>query len=523
MCTRVVTLIFLSLVVVYPLIAQEVTRETAPGGAVSISSPVVSKERQLKLLQLEEAKLKLENAENTYKRMENDLERMKALYEGQYVSGQLYEQSVRSWEAAKTEYDNARLGLQRTKLNFLQDASRISVVEAAQRINKEGTRVLDFTLMNTSSATDAMVTDEDLKDVKRIEALLRIENVRVTVLSDKTQIGKPFEIEIPFLDYGQTYKGTFELQQEKVEAVTLRIEYLIKVDERVVYLEKQSGEDIVRVTSLQFAQEGNAGESVLFDLELERLAETGKTFALEVVNAPEYIRSRFEEKGKQLSQVKFAERVGTRNLELRCYVPEELGQEFLDKPINFFVIVGDERAVNKLKALGKEKPSQPITEQQIAEMKVGYEALQLTPRGRPELQLAAPNLYFEIDPGEPVNLRIVVRNTGTVALRDVRVETEIPNDWTAVIKPELLDKIERKNETPVDIKVILPKAIGTGIYDMQVVAKCQYEGEPVESPKKDVRINVKSRVNVIGTAIVVTLLVAAMAGVAVFTIRLARR
>jgi hypothetical protein len=58
---------------------------------------------------------------------------------------------------------------------------------------------------------------------------------------------------------------------------------------------------------------------------------------------------------------------------------------------------------------------------------------------------------------------------------------------------------------------------------MQVVAKCLYEGEPVESPDKDVRINVKSRVNLLGTIIIVTVLVAAMLGVAVFTIRLARR
>jgi hypothetical protein len=71
--------------------------------------------------------------------------------------------------------------------------------------------------------------------------------------------------------------------------------------------------------------------------------------------------------------------------------------------------------------------------------------------------------------------------------------------------------------------VILPENIGTGIYEMQVVAKCLYEGEPVESPKKDVRINVKSKVNLLGTVIIVMVLVVAMLGVAVFTIRLARR
>ena len=522
MRNRMMLLIFFVSLVV-GVVSVQISRAEEEAATPAAMAPAMSKERELKLLQLEEAKLQREDAWNLYQRMENDYEGMKELYTKGFVSGNIYDTALRAWEQADAAYKTADLNLRRTELGFLQDATRISVVTATQEINAEGQRVLEFVLMNTSNVSEAMVTDEDFDKRDEFEKLLRIENIRVSVVHQGIQIGKPFEIEIPALDYGQKVRDKFILQQEKVEFVDLQIEYLNKVDTRTVYLEKQSGEDIPRATSLQFAQEGNAGESVMFDLELERLAEDAATFALEVVNLPDYIRYRFEEEGKQLSQVKFPERVATRKLDLRCYVPEELAQEFLDQPIDFFAVVGGEEAVKKLVALAGEIAPEPITEKNIGDLKIGYEALQLIPRGRPEVQLAAAQLYFELDPGEPLTVRIVVRNTGTVALREVRLETEKPYDWTTVINPELLDKIEPKEEISSDIQVILPADIGTGIYEMQVVAKCLYEGEPVESPKKDVRISVKSKVNLLGTVIIVMVLVIAMLGVAVFTIRLARR
>ena len=520
------SMVLLFLLVILPV--QGVSAQT--GGAAPESQTAltkgttVSKERELKLLQLEEAKIKLGSDWNTYQRAETDYEGMKELYDKQYVSGQLYEQALTNWQKAEADYENAKINLRRTELNFLQDASRISVIKATQRINEDIQRVLDFTLMNTSNVTEALVTDADLKNRQAIEARLRIENILVTVLNQGIQIGKPFEIVIDGLDYGETYEDMFVLQQEKIESVQLKIEYLGKVDNRTVYMEKQSGEDIPRVTSIQFAQEGNAGETVEFDLELERLAEDAATFALELVNLPEYIRGRFDDQGNMLTQVKFPERVASRELEVHCYIPEETSQDFLDKPIDFFALVGDEKAVKELKALEQEIAPEPITVENIENLKIGYEMLRLTPRGRPEMRIDAPNLYFEIDdPSKPVEIRVVVRNTGTATLREVRLETDKPYDWIVSITPDLLDKIDPREEVPADISVILPEGIGTGIYDLRAVVKCQYQGQAVQSPDKEFRINVKSRVNVLGTIILVTALVVAMLGVAVFTVRLARR
>jgi hypothetical protein len=521
-------IVLLALLVMLPL--KAVLGQTE---AVTLEFPsdltdgtTISKERELKLLQLNEAKIALQKARNDLDRKKTEYTGMKELYDGEYVSGKRYQDAMNALETAQAAFETAEINLRRTKLSFLQNASRISVIEATQSVHEDGQRVrreLDFTLMNTSNVWEAIVTDEDLADKGKIQERLRIENILVTVLAQNIQIGKPFEIVIPSLGYGQQYKNKFVLQQTKIDSVQLRIEYLGKVDNRTVYMEKQSGEDIPRVTSMQFAQEGNAGGSVQFDLDLERLAEDAATFALEVVNLPDYIRPRFEEQGKMLSNVKFPERIATRKLNLRCYIPEEIAEEFLDKTISFFAVVGNEKAVKQLKALESENPAQPVTLEDIESRKIGYEALRLTPRGRPELRIDAPNLYFETEPDQPVDIRVVIKNSGTATLREVRLETIKSYDWIVNITPDLFDKIEPREEVQADITVMLPEGIGTGIYDLRAVVKCLYQGEPVQAPEKEFRISVKTRVNLALTIALFGAIVLAMAGLAVFTIRLARR
>jgi len=486
-------------------------------------STTISKERELKLLQLKTARITLQNALNNLNRKKTEYTGMKELYDKLYVSGQRHQKALTDLEDAQTAYETAVIALRQTELSFLQNASRISVIEATQSLNEEKKRVLEFTLKNTSNVMEAIVTDQDLENMNEIKERLRIENILITVLATNIQIGKPFEIVIPSLGYEEQYTDKFVLQQQQIDAVQLRIEYLSKVDNRTVYMEKRSGEDIPRVTSIQFAQEGNAGSTVEFDVDLERLAEDAATFTLEVVNLPDYIRGRFDDQGNVLTEVKFPERVAKRNLEVHCYVPEETSEDFLDKSIDFFAVVGPEKAVRQLKVLEADIAPKPVTAEQIEALKVGYEMLRLTPRGRPELRIDAPNLYFETQPEQPVEIRVVIKNSGTATLREVRLETIKPYDWIVNITPDLFAEMKPREEMPADISVMLPESIGTGIYDLRAVVKCQYQGQPVQSPEKEFRISVKSKVNLGLTIALFGGIVLAMVGLAVFTIRLARR
>ena len=206
-------------------------------------STTISKERELKLLQLKTARITLQNALNNLNRKKTEYTGMKELYDKLYVSGQRHQKALTDLEDAQTAYETAVIALRQTELSFLQNASRISVIEATQSLNEEKKRVLEFTLKNTSNVMEAIVTDQDLENMNEIKERLRIENILITVLATNIQIGKPFEIVIPSLGYEEQYTDKFVLQQQQIDAVQLRIEYLSKVDNRTVYMEKRSGED----------------------------------------------------------------------------------------------------------------------------------------------------------------------------------------------------------------------------------------------------------------------------------------
>ena len=85
---RMMLLIFFVSLVAGAVIVQ-VGRAAEEAETLTDTAPAMSKERELKLLQLEEAKLLREDAWNLYQRMENDYNGMKDLYKNGFVSGQI--------------------------------------------------------------------------------------------------------------------------------------------------------------------------------------------------------------------------------------------------------------------------------------------------------------------------------------------------------------------------------------------------------------------------------------------------
>ena len=90
---------------------------------------------------------------------------------------------------------------------------------------------------------------------------------------------------IPVLALGETVEVEFGLQRPEVEEVAVQLKYLNRTDDHVIYLEKASARDVVRVYVEQFSQEGTLGSQVVYQLRLERLAEDEKTFQLVALGA----------------------------------------------------------------------------------------------------------------------------------------------------------------------------------------------------------------------------------------------
>jgi len=490
----------------------------------------MTKEERMMLLELQKADVALKQAESQRNQKKSEYEQMIELKKRGVITGDELNRAREEYERAEMLYKNAQISLEETLLNFLKDATHISVVRGEKYRNSEGRNIARIVIKNTSDVKLASMVEEAWKNYRKdvslpdVKALLNVENIFISIIWHGVMVGSPYEIIVPSLPYGEERTLEFELREKDVEEVIVSMKYLNKIDERPIYLQRSSAEDIVAVTSYQFSQEGTLGKSVLFDLELERLAETGKTFALDVVNLPEKIRWNFEDRGKQVTKVKFSQGTPKINLNLRTYIPEEMPEDELDRPIRFYAVVADARAVEKLRELKIRRGPKPISEDELKSIRVGYELLELIPRGIGEIELSSPNLYYEINPGDVVKMRFTLENTGTVRLNNVRVKVDPQAPlWEAKAEPEVVGTIDPREKIPVDIKVTPPAGVDVGKYEVKVLAKTEHKGRPIESLEKNVTVVVKTRANILLGSALVLLLVGLVVGVAIFTIRLSRR
>ncbi len=520
--------------------AQVEVTQTDPALAVA-----ESKEHQTMLLQLKEAQFMYEQAVTDYNREEMEYKSMQKLFQDGVVSGRLEDEARRERDNRKVALEQARLELERTKIGFVSDATHITVEEAIKyRVAQEGKYRMKFKIKNSSNVDQALVinpddnpTQEQIdKERERVVKLLGIENLTISIMGvtagGKVEIGSPLEIKVPYLATDDAFKGEFVLQQD-VEQVDLIMKYLKTIDSRTIYLEKVSGEDIVRVESKQFAQEGALNTSVRFDLGFNRLAEDERTFALEVVNIPQEIRYQFESGGNALRQVKFTADSQSRELFMRTYVPEKLDQGKLDKPINFFAIVADDQALDALDAMKDEYDGSVTGDEvvkeiadKLTELKVGFERLQLTPVGVPEMELTARVFYHEIMPDEQVDFEMTLRNSGTVSLNKIRLVSEEPYGWDVFIDPETVPSLEPDEETKVVFKIVPPADITVGRYEIDIHAECEHKAEKIESDNgqdKTVTIEVASKANLALMITIVVIILVLVLGIAFVTVRVSRR
>ncbi|RKY57320.1 MAG: hypothetical protein DRP94_09185 [Candidatus Latescibacterota bacterium] len=482
----------------------------------------MTKREKAMRLQLERAELVLEQAKSEYEKQRQRYEEMKELKARGIITGDELNSAREAYERAKVALKEAQINLEQTVLGFVEEATHISIIRAQKYRAEDGTRRVRLTLKNTSDVKAASAAYKDVLSPQEVRALVGIENIFVSILKDGVLIGDPYEVRIPSLAYGQEVTVEFGLQRD-AEEVTVRMKYLNKAEDRKVYLQKSGREDVVSVMSLQFAQEGELGSSVVFDLELERMAEDEKTFALDVVGLPSKYRYQFEYQGKQLSQVKFSQGMAKLSLGLRVWVPRELPEEEIGKPVSFFAVVADKYGAEQLRRLRRKLGGRQIREDDLKPLKLGYEVLELTPKGVGEIELSSPNLYYEIRPDQKLEMKFTLRNTGTVVLEDVRVEVDPPAQWEYRVVPEKVDRIEPQKEVPVKVEVTPPGDVEVGKYEVKVGASCEHEGKLVEAQEKNVTVNVQGKANVLGSALLVMLLVGIVVGVAIFTVKLSRR
>jgi hypothetical protein len=286
----------------------------------------------LEVLSLRAAQVGLESAREAHERYKSEYENSQRLFAQSIISKKELDAALSDYAQAQQRLKQAEIQLEQTKLSFLANATHITIMEAKKYYDSQSRRMLDLVLRNASNLTqaesalglrkDKIESASSWQNPEQIRALLNIENIIVSIVSDSSSIGKPYEEIIPVLPYGDQKKVTFELLTDVQEA-GVRLSYLDQTVTERIYLEKESLQQIPTVIASQFSQEGQLGATIRYSLDLEMLVTSDTGFSLTVTNLPPQINYSFVESrsGARITSVRFTEQVSKHELALELSIP----------------------------------------------------------------------------------------------------------------------------------------------------------------------------------------------------------
>ncbi len=464
----------------------------------------------MKLLTLKKAQLSQEKAKG-------DFERYLRLKEEGLTSEQ-------DFARIRTAYLQAQVDYQQALIAFMGSEARIAVVSAVKIQDAGGKKFVTVRLRYSSKELKELAKlNIDASELFPLDFMKEIKDVSVSLKSDGKIVSDPYEKIIPSLPVEAEREVTFKLLKD-VENLDINVFYSGKNETTSVYLQKGLSANIVTVNSAQFSQEADLETQATYDLSLEKFSGEANIFKLEILNLPHQINYEFSDPATQarLSQIKFTEGVTSMKLSLKLYLPKNAdAQVSIDKPIEFYVIALDNEQAALLADTGK--ADAVVGPREIDAMKAGYVRLVLVPRGVGKIEVQALNLYHEIRVGRDVDMKVTVRNAGTRKLNNIRVYADMPMNWRAEIKPDLIPALDQNKEEVVAVRLIPPADVAVGDYEPKLKTECRADNRRIESEDKIVRVHVSSRANVIGVAVLVLLLAGLLVGIVVFGIKLTRR
>jgi uncharacterized membrane protein len=443
-------------------------------------------------------------------------ERAKELLGKELIAREKYNEIETAYLTAEVEYSQKYLDLAYEK-------PHVMVKNAIKYAGAKGEKRVKLTLQNTMGGAFKLEELELLEDdvITSQIKVYELRNVFVSLKVDDTIISQPYETKVEVMRYGVPVTLDFGLLKDVNEAV-VSLSYYDKVVEKKVYLETDITARVVTLTSSKFSQESDLGSSATYDLKLERFTDEENTFGLSVVNLPSQIHCEFTDPatGARLTQVKFTEGVTVQNLDLVVYLGERVDEHVrMDVPIDFFAIVADARAQKELDLLG----ARVLSEEELGAIQAGRVALTLIPRGVGEIEVNAANLYYEVKSGQGVDMKISLKNTGTRRLDNILVKVETPFDWTSHLEPEVIPALEPEKEAPVTARFTPPDDAEMGDYVVRIKTEATSNNRLVKAEEKRVRVHVRSGSGIFSSFLLLFALLAMVAGIVIFGLRLAKR
>ena len=487
-------------------------------------------------LSLREALVVLENAREAHDRFESEYKDAERLFKQSIIPQKELDQAWSAYMQAQQNLKQAQIQLDRTKLSFLANATHITILEAKKYNDSEGRRMLDLVLKNSSNLTQAESAlslaevqsqsglQSEWQNPEQIQALLNIENIIVSIVSNNASIGKPYEKIIPMLPYGAQEKLTFILLAD-VEEAGVKLKYLDQDVIEYVYLEKESLQEIPTVIAAQFSQEGQLGTDINYRLDLEMIVTSGMSFSLLVTNLPPQINYSFVDSssGARITSVRFTELVSKHDLALRISIPQKLDVAMIDKTINFQAWVVTAKQAEMLNELKQENANQEISTERLAPIEAGQVDLVLIPKGSGRLEILINNLFEEIKPQQDVDIKADLHNDGTLTLFDIIPEISPPLGWTAEVLPKRIEELAPDDKKAIQIHLSPGPDVGVGEYEAQIEARGQSGSEVVEALEKRLKVRISAKTNITATLVLVLGLVVLITGIVFMGVKLSRR
>ncbi len=431
--------------------------------------------------------------------------------------------SVNDYIQSKNELLSKEVDYQKLILKLISQQSYIVVERAVKYQDIKGNRRVKVVVKSTIEGNGEYLNQfKDHFDVFTPEMRSgKIYNVFVSLvnINDQIIISSPYEYRIPAIELGSEAIADFELLKD-MENLQILLNYNGKKDQKNVYLVKDASVNIIDIRSEQFSQEADLGSQAKYDVSLERFSTSDDAYKIVLLNLPRQITYDILDMKSTVSQIKFSQGVNTKKLSLRLYLPDIDDESIvIDKAIKFCCVVLTNNEYDKI----KDKVFQPFSENEIKEIIGGKDYLEIIPRGSGKIEVIAPNLYHEINIGDSVSMKVIVKNSGTRRLDNIKVSIDMPVNWRSNINPELIKELESNKETNVVISIIPPIEGGVGAQEVKIKTKALADNRRIDSDDKTVRIQIEANTPVFLTITLILLLIVIIVGIVVFGVKISKR
>lgn len=490
----------------------------------------LTRDELLNRLQTRQAQLALDSAESEKDRSQVELNEIQRLYNDKVVTVEELNMAQQTYQQATLNHEQAKIELEKTRLEFLGDATLVTVKDARKFRTEDGRFLVAIKIGNDSDLDKAKtaISEEGEDAQAEAEALLTIDQLVVSLhhpQDAKTIVGDPFQQIIKDFVLGAEKELTFELLVKDLDSVSIGMEYLDEKKAYSVFLKKDALQDLPTITSTQYAQEGRLESKIRYDLVLERLSKTEQSFIPVVLNLPRSISYAFLDpaSGARITQLKFNEELTKQTLDFELSIPKNLDKSLIDANVNMTILVIRKADLKNVHKIIEQYGGEDIPAEAFAEIKANKVELILIPKGVGKLDILIANLYKEVRQGEDVEFKLSILNSGTLELRNIQPEIDLPLDWEGTLEPKEVKVVAPGEKVKFQARLIPALDVSVGEYSINIEAVGHSGYEKIEATRKNYTVRLAAKTNLTGTLLLVTVLIVLVLGIAIASVKISRR